>query len=83
MKVRKYLEGRSSGLIDDIIDSKSAAMEITKDSISLSKVPKNTTISIMIPHSDTSAFHAMVCYYLNYRKKTLIWLRKFMWSLIT
>lgn len=44
------------------IDSKSVSMEIQPGSnyISLSAIPKETTISIMVPHSDNSNFQAMV-----------------------
>jgi hypothetical protein len=83
MKVNKnYVERVFSGIIHLVVDSKSAAMQITKDSISLFDVPKGTTISIMVPHSDTSGFQAMVSCCRRYSRKTLICFRKFMSTLI-
>ena len=43
------------------LGSKSVGMEITDNAIHLLDIHKDTTVSIMVPHSDTSAFHAMVC----------------------
>ncbi|KAF8229518.1 hypothetical protein L208DRAFT_1439127 [Tricholoma matsutake] len=40
-------------------DSKSAAIEITTAGISLSDIPKDTAVSVMVPYSNTPGFHAM------------------------
>lgn len=52
-----YLDGTRDlriGLVE-------AELVAANDCISLQKIAKDTSVSILLPHSDASAFHAMVC----------------------
>lgn len=37
-------------------------MQVDENAIILSDIPEDTTVSILVPHSDTSTFQAMVCF---------------------
>ena len=41
-------------------DATNVTLEATEDHIELRDVAKDTTVTFSIPHSDASAFHAMV-----------------------
>ena len=48
--------------ISEADEKDSTSMQVAEDTIILNDVPEDTTVSILVPHSDTSTFQAMVCF---------------------
>ncbi|KAI0288169.1 trafficking protein particle complex subunit 10 [Russula brevipes] len=52
-------------------DDASASLELVKDSISVLNLAKNSEISVLVPHSDASAYHTMqITIHVTYNTKS-------------